>query len=602
MNNSDLCLGCMTPKGSGQECRNCGYIEGTPQVLPYLTPGTILANRFLIGRHIRFSSEGVTYIAFDRQSGRRVDVCEYLPRNICTRRAGNDAIVVRSNAKTVYSDYLSDFLDIAKTISRLKDAPAIVPLITVFECNNTAYAVYEHVEGKSLAEVVRRANRITWDEAAQLFSPVLGTLASAHAAGLIHFGLSPESIVMLHSGRLVITNYGVPDARIAETALEAQLCEGFAAVEQYSLEPPKGKWTDVYSICAVILYALTGKRPPDALTRVRDSRLNVSSDLAEAIPAHVVSALARGLQVHSENRTSTINELRAELFPGNQRPRPAADVPPARKENAAPRERAHEPRREQPAAAHSAASEFGSKVMGTVRDFGGKIGGYISDRRNSRSAADKSDANGSDNTPWYMNLSQWQYALLSTCLTIVVLGIIAVSVFLSVRSEITGKQDNDRTLEIIYLQSDSDITISPDVKVKVPKLVGQEWTPELEGKYVSDFYFMFAESQHSDDYPAGMIMKQSIDPDTQVAQGTPIVLTVSLGSLMCKVPDIIGRTVSEAHTMLENAGLIMGPQTEEYSDIYPAGTIIRLTAGASVGASMKRNSLLNVVVSLGPEG
>lgn len=598
MNNGNFCLGCMSPKGGEQECRKCGYVEGTPQVLPCLAPGTILANRYLIGRHLRITGEGVTYIAFDRNSGRRVDIREYLPKKICTRRSGNDSVIVRDNAKAVYSDYLSDFIDVAKALSRLGDVPAIVPLINVFECNNTAYAVYEHVEGKPLSELVRRANRLTWEEAAPLFSPLVGAMASAHAAGLVHFSISPESIYMLHSGRLVLTDFGVPDARIAETEMEAQLYDGFAAVEQYSLEPRKGKWTDVYSMSAVILYALTGKRPPDALTRVRDSRLNVSSDLAESIPAHVVSALARGLQVHAENRTSSMDELRSELFSAGRsgarvesHREPPVQVPP---------QRPAEPRGESASDARSAASEFGSKVMGSVRDFGGKIGGFISDRRQQRDDRAE-EQTGADGTPWYMNLSQWQYALLSTCLTIVVLGVIAVSVFLSVRSEISGKRDDDRTLEIVYLESDSDLPSVTAPPIKVPNLVGTEWSPALEDKYINDFQFLFSARKYSDDYPAGTIMQQSIAPDSEVLPYTPIVLTISRGSMMCKVPDIIGKTVSQAHTALENAGLLMGPQTEEYSDIYPAGTVIRLSY-TSVGASMERNSMVSMVISLGPEG
>ncbi len=587
MNNSNLCLGCMMPKGEQQECPNCGYVEGTPQVLPCLAPGTILANRYLIGRHLRISGEGVTYIAFDRKNGRRVDIREYLPQTISTRRTGSDTVIVRDRAKAVYEDYLADFADITRAVSRLNNTPAILPVINYFEDNNTAYAVYEHLEGKPLTELIRRAKRLTWDEAAPLFSPLLSALSEAHNSGLVHFGISPESIVMSHSGRLVLTDFGVPDSRIAETELQGEMYDGFAALEQYSLDARKGKWTDVYSICAVLLYALTGKRPPDALTRARDSRLNVSSDLAEAIPAHVISAIANGLQVDSETRTQSIAELRAELYPGR---RPAAAPQPRREE--APRASVSNH-----AGSSSGVAAFGSKVAGSVRDFGGRIGGYLSDRRNQQNSA-ANDSGSDDNTPWYMNLSQWQYALLSTCLTIVVLGIIAVSVFLSVRSEISGAKEDERTLEIIHV-SDTDIIINTSEKALVPQLVGKEWTPELVNEYMH-FSLIVLKKEFSDDYPKGTIISQNVPANTELSQGTPIGVVISSGSKMCKVPDIIGKSVGEAHTLLENNGLLMGNQTEEYSDTYPAGTIIRLT-GTSVGASMERDSFIMVVVSLGPE-
>lgn len=621
MSNSNICLGCMNPMGDQQECPKCGYIAGTPQVLPWLAPGTVLVNRYLVGRHLRTSSEGVTYIGFDRKTGRRVDIREYLPQTLCTRTADSDALIIRERAQTVYEDYLADFIDVSKAVSRLRDVPEIVPLNNIFECNNTAYAVYEHLEGRTLTELMRRANRLSWEsEAASLFAPLLSALSAAHSVGLVHFSLSPETIVMTRSGRLVITDFGIPDARIAETELKGQMYDGFAALEQYSLEGRKGKWTDVYSFCAVLLYALTGKRPPDALTRARDSRLNVSSDLAEAIPAHVISALACGLQVNPDNRTPSMDELRADLYPGRRTAsRPAADViPPAPRretESRAPQEerRQSQPTEERAGQFSDTVSAIGTKMAdtfrglgGTVKDFGGRLGsrisGYISEKKNQRAAEEYDNGSGeaNDGTPWYMNLSQWQYALLSTSLTIVVLGIIAVCVFLSVRAEISGSRDEDRTLEIFYV-SETDVIVDTSRKVIIPDLVGETWSSTLEGQYINDFQILVLRKDYSDDYAKGVIMSQNISPNSEVTQGTPVGVTVSLGSKNCKVPDIIGKTVNEAHSALEKAGLLMGDQTEEYSDAYPAGTIIRLV-GTSVGASMTRNSLIKVVVSLGPEG
>lgn len=606
MYNGDLCLGCMNPLDGRKECRHCGYIAGTPRTLPCLEPGTVLANRYLIGRHLRMNGEGITYIALDRKTNRRVDVREYLPRTFSTRRADNDAVVVRKNAHTVFSDYLADFMDVSRAVSRLVDEPAIVPLINLFESNNTAYAVYEHVEGKTLAELVRRAGRLDWDrEAEALFEPLVRAVSAAHSVGLVHFAISPECILMTRSGHLVLTNFGIPDGRIAETELEAELHEGFAALEQYSLDARKGKWSDVYSMCAVILYALTGKRPPDALSRVSDPRLNVSSELADSIPAYVVAALARGLQVSADTRMADIDELCDELFPtpgAESRSEHYAPVPPVERRREHSTARTDEPSRRPMnfSDVQSTLSDFGSRVAGSVRGLGEKVNNYISDRR-ARSAEiqnepiDESD----DGTPWYMNLTQWQYALLSTSLTIVVLGIIAITVFLSVRSEISGSRDEDRTLEIIYAQSDSDVVVNTSQTYAVPKLVGEQWSSALSGKYIY-FQIVVLEKDFSDDYAEGVIMKQSIEPETSQPGGTVISVVVSKGSKMCKVPDIIGKTVSDAYIALDNAGLILGAQKEQYSDSYPFGTIIAL-GNTSVGASITRDSFVEVVVSLGPE-
>jgi len=105
---------------------------------------------------------------------------------------------------------------------------------------------------------------------------------------------------------------------------------------------------------------------------------------------------------------------------------------------------------------------------------------------------------------------------------------------------------------------------------------------------------------YSDDYDVGEIMKQSIAPNEEVQMGTPIAITVSLGSEMCVIPNIVGKTIAEADEALTAEGLVLGNQTEQYSDSVPQGCIISIT-GASVGSRMKRGSMVDVVVSLGSE-
>ena len=97
-----LCLGCMTNKGDALECPRCGYVEGTPQVLPYLEPGTLLLDKYIVGKRLRANGEGVTYIGFDITGKRRVTVREYLPKSLCSRVKGDDNVVIASGNKLVY--------------------------------------------------------------------------------------------------------------------------------------------------------------------------------------------------------------------------------------------------------------------------------------------------------------------------------------------------------------------------------------------------------------------------------------------------------------------------------------------------------------------
>lgn len=58
------------------------------------------------------------------------------------------------------------------------------------------------------------------------------------------------------------------------------------------------------------------------------------------------------------------------------------------------------------------------------------------------------------------------------------------------------------------------------------------------------------------DIPVGVVISQSPDPNTVVQPGAKVDLTISIGTFVI-VPNVIGKSVSEAKTILENAGLVL---------------------------------------------
>ncbi|BAL81123.1 PASTA domain-containing protein [Caldisericum exile] len=58
------------------------------------------------------------------------------------------------------------------------------------------------------------------------------------------------------------------------------------------------------------------------------------------------------------------------------------------------------------------------------------------------------------------------------------------------------------------------------------------------------------------DVPIGTVISQSPDPNTIVQPGTKVDLTVSIGTFVI-VPNVIGKSVDEAKTILESAGLVL---------------------------------------------
>ena len=90
--------------------------------------------------------------------------------------------------------------------------------------------------------------------------------------------------------------------------------EGRAAVPgAEGFEGQQGPWTDIYAFSAVLYRTLIGSTPLEATSRVTNDRLMVPGKFAEQLPAYVINALMNGLQILPEDRTRTVDQLRAEL-------------------------------------------------------------------------------------------------------------------------------------------------------------------------------------------------------------------------------------------------------------------------------------------------
>ena len=81
-----FCYRCMEKFDSDIHiCPNCGYDNTTPHNPMYITPGTILHDRYLVGILLEYNGEGATYAGHDISTGCKVLLREYMPINLCSR-------------------------------------------------------------------------------------------------------------------------------------------------------------------------------------------------------------------------------------------------------------------------------------------------------------------------------------------------------------------------------------------------------------------------------------------------------------------------------------------------------------------------------------
>lgn len=314
MNTDHLCMSCMREIGDENQCPYCGFHADSPQLAPYLPLRTVVAERYLAGKLLDYNGDGATYMGWDLEMNAPVTIREFLPDSIAERRE-DLTLVPMAGCEITYRDCYQSFLELWRKLARMRGLSALILVFDIVEDHGTAYAISEYMEGVSLREYLLRSpsGYLSWEQARILFMPVLSTLGTLHSAGIIHRGISPTTLIVGKNGKMRITGFSIWQARTARGDLTAQLFPGYAAIEQYGFEGQQGPWTDIYAFSAVLYRTLIGSTPLEATSRVTNDRLMVPGKFAEQLPAYVINALMNGLQILSEDRTRTVDQLRAEL-------------------------------------------------------------------------------------------------------------------------------------------------------------------------------------------------------------------------------------------------------------------------------------------------
>ena len=144
------------------------------------------------------------------------------------------------------------------------------------------YLVREHVEGRSLAEVVAADGPLDGDALERVAVGVLTALTAVHLAGITHRGLTPHNVIMGPDGpRVTDIDLGEPVGEV-----------GYRAPEQLR-GLSYGPYADVFAWAATVAFAATGQPP---FGQDEGAVLNAQpelGDLAEPLRRVVLSALSK---------------------------------------------------------------------------------------------------------------------------------------------------------------------------------------------------------------------------------------------------------------------------------------------------------------------
>ena len=310
-----VCSNCLSNADSGlPACPYCGQSFENTNPAGTLPVNTLLAGRYTIGRVLALDGEGVLYAAIDNSATRRVVIKEYVPVTICAARSRDGSVIPRQGREVLFKTTRMDFVDLYRSLVALGRNDGLVQVLDLIEENNTAYAVREPDEGTPLLTYLeQRAQPLTQSEALLLLRPVVYGVEAMHRMGLLHRGISPETVFITKTGSAKLSGYATLGLRTADSELKSQMFDGYAAPEQYAVAEFDGKYTDIYGLGALFYRVLTGKTPVPANLRRMNDTLPPAHTVDKEIPGFVSAAIARAMRLAPGERMQSASDLLAAI-------------------------------------------------------------------------------------------------------------------------------------------------------------------------------------------------------------------------------------------------------------------------------------------------
>ena len=199
----------------------------------------------------------------------------------------------------------ADLFEKARTLIALSH-PNVTTLFDAGEHEGRIYLAFEFLKGQSLrAEMAGRAMNVR--RAVELAIQIADAVADAHAAGFVHGGLSPESIVITAKGHAKIPAFELASRRGFDASADDIRLRDYDSPEAARGHGADER-SDSYSVGAVLYEMLTTRRPMHrGASAPGASNPHVTSEL----DAIVLRAVAPNPDSRLQSAAALAAELRA---------------------------------------------------------------------------------------------------------------------------------------------------------------------------------------------------------------------------------------------------------------------------------------------------
>lgn len=564
--------------------------------------------------------------------------------------------------KILKPEYASDKGFVNKFIAEAQSAaglshPNIVNVYDVGNDNGLHYIVMELVEGITLKRFIEKKGKLDVREAIGIAIQIAQGMEAAHENHIIHRDIKPQNIIISKDGKVKVTDFGIAKASNSNTITS----NAMGSVHYLSPEQARGGYSDeksdIYSLGVTIYEMLAGRVPfaGDNTVSVALSHLQQEPiplrELDENIPISIDKIVQKCMQKRPERRYHSASELIADLKRALTDPDGDFVQIPAYDVNDSPTINISDDLGRIKSSAYSADNRMIRNDDSAIDDDEDEDLDTIDDR------VDKIFSIITIVTivivtiaiifivvrfiiPKNGNKSNTNPAITDTPTP-------EPTEELTPTAEPTPDVETYKVPSVIgHRFEDAEATIKAKDPTAIVKSV-EEYSTEYESGYVVRQYpnpdtdfpvgsevvlyvsvgpesftipYVYGlkqeqaeqklkeaglvpkiETKYSNEIPAGKVISTDPPKETLVKEGDTITVYISLGPEISQtaVPNLLGKTVDEARTLLSNTGLALGKVSEEHSEQYPAGQIFYQDTTA--GELVDKGTKINVSVSTGPE-
>jgi serine/threonine protein kinase len=283
-------------------------------ILKELPAGIYLqSGKYTVERTVGVGGFGITYYVRQNLSGQHFAVKEFFISGYCLRNTQNYTVIPQGMENAVYKKYLQKFIEEAQTLARL-DHPNIVKVADIFMERNTAFMLMPFLEGQNLQQMVDQHGPLNYETTVNYIAQISEAVGYIHTRNILHRDIKPDNIIITPENKAILIDFGsarefVQDKTQSHTSI---LTQGYAPLEQYSVNSRKGSYSDIYSMGAAFYFALTGIKPMDAASRTMET-MSDPKTIRPSIPEEANRTIMKAMQIMPENRHQSIAEFMEDL-------------------------------------------------------------------------------------------------------------------------------------------------------------------------------------------------------------------------------------------------------------------------------------------------